>query len=61
MTSADPTDHVYEIMVKTGAEVLDEPRDYGGKPGYGRHYYAVFFSDPDGFKIEVVHAEAFNG
>ncbi len=54
-------DRVYEVMLEAGAKVLDEPRNYGGTSGYGAHYYAVFFSDPDGFKVEVVHAEGFNG
>jgi catechol 2,3-dioxygenase-like lactoylglutathione lyase family enzyme len=32
--------------------VLDPPAEY---PQYGRDYYAVFFSDPDGVKLELVH------
>jgi glyoxylase I family protein len=52
-------DAVHQVMRTAGAEVLDPPRNYGGQAGYGRHYYAVFFDDPDGFKIEVVHAPAF--
>jgi catechol 2,3-dioxygenase-like lactoylglutathione lyase family enzyme len=34
-----------------GAELESEPREYDYIPGY----YAVFFSDPDGLKLEVVH------
>ena len=49
-------DDLYRAMQAAGAEVLDPPHQYGGQPGYGEHYYAVFFADPDGFKIEVVHA-----
>jgi glyoxylase I family protein len=51
-------DRVHRVMQGVPAEVLDPPWDYGGRPGYGDHYYAVFFADPDGFKIEVVHAPA---
>lgn len=48
-------DEVYRSMVKIDATVLDAPFQYGGQPGYGAYYYAVFFADPDGFKVEVVH------
>jgi catechol 2,3-dioxygenase-like lactoylglutathione lyase family enzyme len=34
-----------------GATIESEPREYGYSPGY----YAVFFHDPDGIKIELVH------
>jgi hypothetical protein len=33
-------------------DVLDAPAEY---PEYGRGYYAVFFADPDGLKLEAVH------
>ena len=36
------------------ATVLDAPVEYTG-PAYGGGYYAVFFADPDGLKLEVVH------
>ncbi len=52
-------DAVFESMCELGAEVLDEPTNYGGQPAYGDHYYAVFFADPDGFKIEIVHSRGF--
>lgn len=58
--SDEEVDLVFRAMVGVGAEVLDEPSDYGGRAGYGDHYYAVFFADPDGFKIEVVHAQGFD-
>ena len=32
-------------------QVLDAPADY---PKYGPGYYAVFFADPDGLKLEYV-------
>jgi glyoxylase I family protein len=35
-----------------GAELESEPQEYTYSPGY----YAVFFYDPDGLKLELVHA-----
>ena len=35
-----------------GGTILDPPREY---PEYVPGYYAVFFADPDGIKLEVVH------
>ena len=34
-----------------GAAIESGPRDYD----YGPGYYAVFFADPDGLKLEIVH------
>lgn len=34
-----------------GAELESEPREYEYIPGY----YAVFFYDPDGLKLEILH------
>ena len=34
-----------------GAEIESGPEEYGYLPGY----YAVFFYDPDGLKLEIVH------
>ena len=41
-------------MLEVGATILDPPTDYSGQPGYGDGYFAVFFADPDGLKLEVV-------
>jgi glyoxylase I family protein len=35
-----------------GGAILDPPREY---PEYVPGYYAVFFADPDGIKLELVH------
>jgi len=35
-----------------GGRILDPPREY---PEYVPGYYAVFFSDPDEIKLEIVH------
>jgi glyoxylase I family protein len=37
-----------------GAEIESEPQEYTYSPGY----YAVFFFDPDGMKLEIVHVPA---
>jgi catechol 2,3-dioxygenase-like lactoylglutathione lyase family enzyme len=53
--SRKAVDEIHEAMRAAGARVLDPPADYGGKPGYMEGYYAVFFADPDGIKLEVVY------
>jgi catechol 2,3-dioxygenase-like lactoylglutathione lyase family enzyme len=37
-----------------GAEIESGPQEYHYSPGY----YAVFFYDPDGLKLEIVHVPA---
>jgi glyoxylase I family protein len=44
-------ERAHEIAVAAGAEILDSPQEFDYEPGY----YATFFRDPDGFKLEVVH------
>ena len=43
---------VFEAVKKVGARILDEPKEY---PNYSEGYFAVFFLDPDGVKLEVAH------
>ncbi|MET0273049.1 MAG: VOC family protein [Phenylobacterium sp.] len=50
--SREDVDRLYLLLLKIGAEILDAPADY---PRYGPGYYAVFFADPDGLKLEYVH------
>jgi glyoxylase I family protein len=38
-------------LAKRGIEIESEPREYDYRPGY----YAFFFYDPDGIKLEIVH------
>lgn len=45
-------DALHQLLVAIGAEVLDPPAEY---PRYGAGYYAVFFADPDGLKLEFVY------
>ena len=39
------------------ATILDPPKEYDYTPGY----YALFFADPDGLKLEVVHEPELRG
>ena len=45
-------DALHQLLLAIGAQVLDAPADY---PEYAAGYYAVFFADPDGLKLEYVH------
>ena len=40
-----------EWLRATGAEIESGPQEYV----YSLGYYAVFFYDPDGIKLEIVH------
>lgn len=50
--SREDVDGFYALLEKIGAHVLDPPAEY---PRYGEGYYAVFFADPDGLKLEYVY------
>jgi glyoxylase I family protein len=43
-----------EWLREQGAEIESGPEEYHYIPGY----YAVFFYDPDGIKLEIVHVPA---
>ena len=47
--SRKDVDALHHHLQAIGATVVDEPADY---PEYGEGYYAVFFLDPDGLKLE---------
>ena len=49
--SREDVDAMYAHLLSVGANILDPPADY---PRYGQGYYAVFFADPDGLKLEYV-------
>ena len=50
--SRDEVDALGRDLAALGARVLDPPREYPEDvPGY----YAVFFADPDGIKLELVY------
>lgn len=42
-------DDLYAVLKAHKINVVDPPADY---PDYGEGYYAVFFTDPDGLKLE---------
>ena len=56
----ETVDCVHEAMVAAGADVLDPPKDYGDSSGYSKGYYAAFYADPDGMKLEVAHIPGAN-
>jgi glyoxylase I family protein len=51
--SREDVDRLHALLVERRADVLDAPADY---PQYnkGQGYYAVFFADGDGLKLEYV-------
>ena len=50
--SREQVDERAAWLRERGARIESEPREYNYKPGY----YAVFFYDPDGIKLEIVHS-----
>ena len=52
LESAAQVDELYAHLLEMGAEIVDSPAAY---PDYGEGYYAVFFLDPDGLKLEAMH------
>ncbi|HEX4695089.1 VOC family protein [Sphingomonas sp.] len=51
--SREEVDRLHDLLVANDITVLDAPAHY---PQYSGDYYAVFFADPDGMKLELVHA-----
>ena len=47
LASRDDVDQLGAFLEKNGMTILDPPREY-----YDRNYYAVYFTDPDGMKLE---------
>jgi glyoxylase I family protein len=50
-SSRAAVDERAEWLRDRGAELESEPQEYAYLPGY----YAVFFYDPDGMKLEILH------
>jgi glyoxylase I family protein len=50
--SRDSIDAFHRFLVRENLPILNAPAEY---PQYGAGYYAVFFADPDGMKLELVH------
>lgn len=49
--SREAVDSLYEVVKKLGAEIVDPPQEYEYVPGY----YAVFFRDPEGMRLEYAY------
>lgn len=49
--SREDVDAMHVHLLSIGANITDAPADY---PKYGPGYYAIFFTDPDGLKLEYV-------
>jgi catechol 2,3-dioxygenase-like lactoylglutathione lyase family enzyme len=47
LSSRNDVDELGAFLEKNGMAVLDPPGEY-----YDRNYYAVYFTDPDGMKLE---------
>jgi len=45
-------DDFYKVLVAKNVTVVDPPAEY---PSYGKGYYAVYFLDPDGLKLEGMY------
>jgi glyoxylase I family protein len=56
LSSRAEVDDFHEFLKQEGVLILDAPAEYGYTPGY----YAVFFADPDGIKLELVHEPRFD-
>jgi len=50
--SREQVDGFYNLLVEIQASVLDKPTEYNYSPGY----YAVYFEDPDGMKLELAYS-----
>ena len=51
VNSVDKVNKLYNIL-KDNTLIFDKPANY---PQYTEKYFAVFFADPDGIKLEVAH------
>ena len=50
-SSRAEVDDFHAKLVELDADIVEPPRAY---PQHGEHYYAVFFKDPCGVKLEVM-------
>jgi catechol 2,3-dioxygenase-like lactoylglutathione lyase family enzyme len=53
--SREVVDERARWLAEQGAEIESGPREYDYTPGY----YAVFFYDPDGIKLELLHRPSY--
>ena len=47
----EQVDGLHQVLVEIKADILDAPAEYSYSPGY----YAVYFTDPDGLKLELAY------
>ena len=47
----EAVDALFSKLQQMGADIVDAPNEYDYVPGY----YAVFFRDPDGIRLEYAH------
>jgi catechol 2,3-dioxygenase-like lactoylglutathione lyase family enzyme len=52
LSKREDVDELYRFLLKNKVRILDAPKEY---PEYGGPYYAVYFTDPDGLKLEGMH------
>jgi glyoxylase I family protein len=50
--SREVVDERLRWVREQGLEIENDPKEYGYRPGY----YAGFFYDPDGIKLEILHS-----
>ncbi len=49
--SIQEVDELYSLIRNIGAQIVAPPQFY---PEHGARYYALFFKDPDGIKLEIM-------
>ncbi len=50
--SVEMVDELYQSLLKKKILIFDAPQKY---PDYTDRYYAVYFADPDGIKLEIAY------
>jgi len=50
--SPQKVDEIHEFLLNQNAHIFNPPTPY---PQYTDTYYAIFFADPDGIKLEVAY------
>lgn len=50
--SMEIVDQIYQSLLKKKTFIFDAPQKY---PDYTDKYYAVYFADPDGIKLEIAY------
>ncbi len=53
-SSKEEIDRLFPLIKVTGAQIVEPPKYY---PQHGESYYALFFKDSEGIKLELVFEE----